>query len=225
METLKNIQERNTNFQILPVTDHSFSKYGQIHYGIQTDSLVKNTLNYVKMSEKVVIYEASIPELEKDKDLMQDISSNVYGEMPIQIGLCYGWNTKLNGLEYHKGSEFIVAVTDIILLLGNHRDIKFGENITYDTSLVEAFFVEAGSTVELYASALHFAPVHVNEESGFIAVIVLPKGTNEPIQNPVEKVRENRLLMLINKWLIMHPEAATEEYVGLIGANTEINPL
>src|SRR5674476_449456 len=165
METLKNIQKKNANLQILSVTDHSFSKYGQIHYGIQTDSLVNNTLDYVKMSEKTVTYEASIPELEKDKDLMQDISSNVHGGMLIQIGLCYGWNSKLNGLEYHKGSEFIVAVTDIILLLGDHRDIEFGESITYDTSLVEAFFVVAGSTVELYASALHFAPVHVNEEN------------------------------------------------------------
>lgn len=225
METLQLVREKNPHLNIKPVTDTSFSKYGQVHDSIKVDGLIKNALDYANMTDKVVIYEASVPELEKDQDLMTDISRKIHGEMPIQIGICNGWNTKLNGLEYHKGSEFLTAATDLVLLLGDLRDIEFGSKITYDTSKVEAYFVEAGTSVELYHSALHYAPVHVWEDKGFIAVITLPRGTNTSLKYPADGTGENKLLLAVNKWLIVHPEAANGEYVGLTGENIEVNPL
>lgn len=224
MDTLNKLREKNPHLNILPVRDPAFGRYGQIHHGLDTERLVKNVLDYVKMPDRVVAYEASIPELEDEKTVTE-LQNKVYGEMPIEIGLCYGWNTKLNGLEYHKGNELTVAVTDLVLLLGDYRDIRFGEQITYDTSLVEAFYVEAGTVFELYESCLHYAAVHVHDEKGFIAVIVLPRGTNEPLKHPVEKKAENRLLWAVNKWLMVHPEAANGEYVGLVGDNITVNTL
>ena len=60
----------------------------------------------------------------------------------------------LNALEYHRSSEANVAVTDIILLLGQQSDIT--EDFTYDTAQLEAFFIPAGTAVELYATTLHY---------------------------------------------------------------------
>ena len=67
-----------------------------------------------------------------------------------------GDNHKLNGLEYHRSSEINIAVTDMILLLGSQQDV--GTDFTYDTSKVEAFYVPAGTVVEMYATTLHYAP-------------------------------------------------------------------
>jgi hypothetical protein len=225
MKTLNILREKNPKLNIIPVTDPSFDRYGRILTGIQVEGLIKAVKDYVKMPDGNVVYEASIPQLEEDKALIEAIEQKVYGEMPIQIGLCYGWNTKLNGVEYHKGNETIVAVTDIILLLGDYRDVKFGDRITYDTSLIEAYYVEARTVVELYTSSLHYAPVHVSEETGFIAVIILPRGTNEELEFPVERTGENILLTAVNKWLIVHPDVASTGYVGLNGENTEVVPL
>jgi len=225
MKTLESLSEKNPQLNILPVADPSFDRFGRIQTGIEFSGLIKAVKDYVKMPDGTVVYEASIPQLEEDKALVKTIEQKVYGEMPIQIGLCYGYNTKLNGVEYHKGNETIVAVTDIILLLGDYRDVNFGDNITYDTSLIEAYYVESGTAVELYTSSLHYAPVHVSGETGFIAVIILPRGTNEALQSPVDKTGENVLLTAVNKWLIVHPDVASTGYVGLIGDNTEVHPL
>ena len=83
----------------------------------------------------------------------------------------------MNALEYHRSSEIDIAVTDLILLLGCQQDIK---EDTYDTALVEAFFVPAGTAVELYATTLHYAPCNA-KAGGFRCVVVLPKGTNEAL--------------------------------------------
>ena len=96
-----------------------------------------------------------------------------YGELPIQIGYCNGHNTKLNAVEYHRNSEINIAVTDLILIIGKQQDIE--ADYTYDTSLMEAFLVPAGTVIEVYGTTLHYAPCHV-EDGGFRCVVVLPKG-------------------------------------------------
>ena len=108
----------------------------------------------------------------------------------------------------------------MILLLGCQQDIEADD--TYDTSKVEAFFVPAGTAVELYATTLHYAPCSA-QEGGFRCVIVLPKGTNEDLPFEPAKEGENRLLTAVNKWLIAHEEACIEgAFCGLKGANTEV---
>ena len=91
---------------------------------------------------------------------------------------------------------------------------------TYDTAKAEAFFVPAGTVIEVYATTLHYAPCHT-QDGGFRCVVILPKGTNTDME-PVENVfSEDRLLFAKNKWLIGHEEGGLPEnaFIGLKGEN------
>ena len=203
--------------QIYSVTDERFSKYGKIIKNIDFTELV------AKMEEtpcpEDVVYEPSIAALEA-LPVYEQLKEITYGELPIQIGYCNGHNHYLNAVEYHRSSEIDVAATDLILLLGWQPDIT--EDFTYDTSKIEAFRVEKGTAVELYATTLHYAPCSVGEE-GFRCVIVLPKDTNLPLDKE-HKGWEDGLITAKNKWLIGHPEGGLPEgsHIGLIGENIRV---
>ena len=86
---------------------------------------------------------------------------------------------------------------------------------------MEVFFVPAGTAVELYATTLHYAPCG-KEGQEFRCGVVLPKGTNEELHEPVGKEAEDRLLFAENKWLIAHKESGLEQdgaWIGLKGKN------
>ena len=200
------------------VTDTSFRKYGKILTGIDF-SEIYNVLEEMDYPEDVE-YAASFGPLE-EPEFRQKLSNTLYGELSVEIGYCSGHNKMLNALEYHRSSEANVAVTDIILLLGHQSDIT--EDFIYDTAQLEAFFVPAGTAVELYATTLHYAPCHVNE-SGFQCVVVLPKGTNTELTFEKAAEGEDKLLTAKNKWLIGHEEAAIEgAFNGLKGENVGID--
>ena len=145
----------------------------------------------------------------------------MYGELPIQIGYCNGHNTKLNAVEYHRNSEINIAVTDLVLIIGKQQDI--GADYTYDTSLMEAFLVPAGTVIEVYGTTLHYAPCHV-EDGGFRCVVVLPKGTNTDMEPLEIKNKEDELLFARNKWLIGHEEGGLpgNAFIGLKGENLHV---
>ena len=108
----------------------------------------------------------------------------------------------------------------MILLLGFRGDID--ENNQYDTSKVEAFYVPAGTAVEMYASTLHFAPCGLKENGyAFKTAVVLPYGTNFDKKDDHGIVnREEELYFARNKWLIAHPDGGQEgAFEGLIGDN------
>ena len=150
----------------------------------------------------------------------ESFRNRAFGGLPIQIGYCNGDNRKLNAMEYHRSSEIDIAVTDLILLLGAQQDIE--ADFTYDTSLVEAFFVPAGTAVELYATTLHYAPCTA-VPGGFRCVVILPAGTNTELDFPAGKAGEDRLITARNKWLIAHEEAGIEgAFCGLRGENPEV---
>ena len=167
-----------------------------------------------------VIYVPSVPELEALPEALV-IQNNVYGELPIQIGYCNGHNTKLNAVEYHRNSEINIAVTDLVLIIGKQQDI--GADYTYDTSLMEAFLVPAGTVIEVYGTTLHYAPCHV-EDGGFRCVVVLPRGTNTDMEPLEIKNKEDELLFARNKWLIGHEEGGlpANAFIGLKGENLHV---
>ena len=202
---------------IQKVTDQAFRKYGQVLEGYDFTGIIKE-MKHTPVPEDV-IYVPSAEELEA-LDIIKDLQNKGYGGLPIQIGYCNGDNHKLNALEYHRSSEFDIAQTDLILLLGMQQDIEDGD--IYDTAKVEAFFVPAGTGVELYATTLHYAPCTA-QEGGFRCVVVLPKGTNEELPFETAKEGENRLLAAMNKWLIAHEDAQIEgAFCGLKGENINI---
>ncbi len=196
------------------VTEESFKKYGKVLNDFDFSELLKE-MNTTPVPEDV-IYVPSEERLEA-LDVAKELKNRMYGGLPIQIGYCNGHNKTLNALEYHRCSEVDVAVDDIILLLGCQQDIE--EDFTYDTSCVEAFYVPAGTAVELYATTLHYAPCSV-EGNGFRCVIVLPKDTNTEITFSTSGKGEDKLMTAKNKWLIAHEDAKIEgAFNGLKGVN------
>ena len=141
--------------------------------------------------------------------------------MPVQLGMCWGHNTKLNCLEYHRDSELNIGTGDFVLLLAKAEDIIDGE---LDTAKVKAFRVPAGVVVEVYETSLHYAPCQV-DDSGFRVAVVLPRGTNTDKPEITPQNEEDKWLWARNKWLLAHPdssEAADGAYVGLMGENIDI---
>lgn len=201
------------------VFDPEFKTYGRVITGYDVSDLM-GEMGKTPLPEDVV-YVASVPELEA-LPVAKELSEGVYGGMPVQFGYCNGHNRKLNALEYHRDSEVNLAVTDLVLLIGRQQDIA--EDYTYDTGLVEAFFVPAGTLIEVYATTLHYAPCHT-DDGGFRCVVVLPKGTNEDLEGPVTvRCEEEKLLFAKNKWLIGHEEAGLPEnaWIGLRGENIQV---
>ena len=202
---------------IFSVFDQAFKPYGKILEGYSTDELMKEMLR-VPLPESETAYEMSVPELENCA-VFGDLQNRSYGGMPIQIGMCCGRNSKLNCLEYHKGSELNLGTHDLILLLAKQEEIVDGK---LDTAKVKAFLVPAGVLVECYATTLHYAPCHVSEKDGFRMAVVLPKGTNGPRPEEVK----DEVLFGCNKWLLVHPdssEAKQGAYIGLMGENIDIS--
>lgn len=200
--------------EIKRITDPAFKKYGRVVTNIDFTDLYKK-LEEMPCPEDVE-YQPSVEALES-LPVFAEIQSKSYGELPIQIGYCNGHNWKLNALEYHRSSELNVACTDAVLLVGWQQDIT--EEGTYDTALVEAFLLPAGTTVEIYATTLHYAPCSAGD-AGFRVGIILPKDTNLPLDDAHEGGEDSRLTAK-NKWLIGHPEGGLPEGspLGLIGEN------
>ena len=196
------------------VTDASFKQYGRVHEGYSISD-IQNAMQNTPLPDDV-IYVPSVGEMEKLTEGVA-IKNQFFGGLPIQIGYCNGHNKKLNALEYHRCSEINIAVTDMIILIGQQQDIQ--DDYTYDTSLVEAYLVPAGTMVEMYATTLHYAPCHV-DEGGFRCTVILPKDTNTELEVPAGQEGEKKLLVAKNKWLIAHKDAEiANAFCGLKGEN------
>lgn len=219
---IENMQKANPGMKIMPVEDAAFKKYGQVVTGY----VFSDYISYMKANTPVPkegnVYVPSDAKMEA-LPVTAAASVNFYGEMPVQVGYCNGSTTSLDALEYHKGSEINVAVTDLVVLLGELKDI---ENNVYSSSKIEAFYLKAGTAVEFYGTTLHFAPCAV-DENGYQCVVVLPKDTNFPLENEVTpKNNEDKLLLMKNKWVIAHSDSGMAKdgaFVGITGENINLN--
>ena len=205
--------------KIYSVFDPEFREYGKVLTGYDTSELVE-AMKKVEMPSEGVAYEPWIDSLEACK-IFGELGENAFGGMPIELGMCWGYNRSLNCLEYHRNSEINIGATDFVLLLAKQEKIIDGK---LDTADVVAFEAPAGAVVEVYATSLHYAPCRVNEE-GFRVAVVLPRNTNTDLEKGAEKDPEDKMLWARNKWLIAHPdasEAGQGAYVGLVGENISI---
>jgi hypothetical protein len=219
---LAKLRPANPALAIHECSDDRFARYGSIVKGIDPDAYRDAAGN--QQPESGVSYVASISELEK-LSVTSVIGSRIFGELPVQAGCVRGFNRTLNSLEYHKSIEVNVAVSDMILLLA-HTDDIVDDHISY--SKVELFYVPVGTAVEIRPTTLHFAPVQV-DESGFCTIVILPRGTNLPLDGGMPSSSaegEGRLLFMKNKWLIASPGSPQAErggYVGLDGNRIVVN--
>lgn len=206
--------------KIYSVFDEEFANYGQVLEGYDTKGLIA-AMNAIPLPADGVDYKPAIPELEKEP-IYAELKDKAYGGMPLELGMCWGHNTKLNCLEYHRDSEINIGAEDFVLLLAKREEIKDGK---LDTSKVKAFKAPAGTVVEVYATALHYAPCHVDASKGFRVAVGLPLGTNTDYRIGQPNNDEDKLLWARNKWLIAHADASEAKdgaYVGLVGENIDI---
>lgn len=206
--------------EIKSIFDAEFSPYGQVHKGYKLDGLLA-AMKAIPLPESGTTYQPAIPELEA-LPIFELFGANAYGGMPVQLGMCWGRNTKLNCLEYHRDSEFNVGTHDFILLLAKQDEIVDG---MLDTAKVRTSRVPAGVLVEVYATTLHYAPCHTDETEGFRVAVALPRGTNEAKPAIKAITEEDQLLWARNKWLLAHEdsaEAGQGAAVRLSGDNNDI---
>ena len=205
---------------IYSVRDPEFKPYGKILEGYDTEELLA-AMEAIPLPEEGTAYRPGIDSLEACA-VFGELRDRAYGGMPIQLGMCWGRNTKLNCLEYHRDSEVNIGWKDFILLLARQEEIGDG---VLDTDKVRAFRVPAGLPVEVYATTLHYAPCHTCPHCGFRVAVVLPRGTNteKPVLEP--KCEEDTWMTARNKWLLAHPEsreAGRGAHIGLKGLNIDI---
>lgn len=208
--------------KILPVTDAAFKPYGRVVEGYDVSGIlealkkapVTDGVTYVPKEESIHAAPGA-----------EEMGEMLFGGMPFQLGFCSGRNTKLNCLEYHRDSEFNLGVQDFILILAKQEEI---ENGVLDTGKVKAFLAPAGTLIECYATTLHYAPCHTNQETGFQMLVALPLNTNTPFPAGQGKNKMDQMLWARNKWLICHPEASEAKegaVIGLQGENIDVKDM
>ncbi len=218
LEHLNSVNDVN----IISVFDEEFKTYGKVVEGYDFSEMISYMENHTDIPEQGNIYVASVEDMEK-LPVASEVQKRIYGDMPIQVGYCNGRNSTYNGFEYHKGSEINVAVTDFMLVLGHTWLIK---DNTYRVEDAQVVFVPKGTAIEMYQTTLHLSPCKISDE-GFRGVVILPRGTNTPLEEkPENPTGEDRLLLQRNKWVIAHPEREPlmkqGAFPGLIGENKEL---
>ena len=214
---LELLKQKNTDIEIFSVESEEFKKYGRVISDIDTTEI----LAVAKKIQKVGDGSSYVPSCEvfEKLDIAAEIKNKLFGTMPTQVGYCWGYNNLMNATEWHTSSEINIAITPLVLILGNIWDIKDGK---IDSSQFKAFYLPQGTVVEAYATTLHYCPCQVSDD-GFGCVVGLPLETNTEL-----KIKsDDKLLLCKNKWLISHNDNAelesTDMYVGLTGKNIKIN--
>ena len=202
--------------KIYSVFDEEFAPYGKVLAGYDCSELLE-AMNRIELPSEGTSYEPGIPSLEAC-GIFEQLQNRAFGGMPIQLGMCWGHNTKLNCLEYHRDSEINIGASDFILLLAKEDEIVNGE---LNTSVVKAFRAPAGAVVEVYATTLHYAPCHVDSSAGFRTAVVLPKGTNTAASEIKAANFEDSCLWARNKWLLAHPESREAKLGACVCLNGE----
>lgn len=232
---LQRLRQMNPEREILTCDDPEFTEFGRVVTGrIPCTALISRAVTSGQFLEHDGVstrYVAESPVFDPaaDSDMRREraeVSRQLFAEMPIQVGCCWGWNTRLNGMEYHGSSEVIAAVTDMVLMLGRQQDIGRDPSSPaygWDSGLARWFFVPEGAVIELYATTLHLAPCRTRTDLPFCALILLPAGTNTPLEQGPDGT-----LWMKNKWMLAHPEgpaAARGAAVLIQGDNLTVTPI
>jgi hypothetical protein len=223
--TKERLELANPGLAILSAGEEGIARYARPFAAPGLGGLVEFADRLLGVDPEGNRYVASEPELEAHP--ASAAFGPAFAQSQLQVGWCAGPNSRLNGLEYHKSPEILVAVTDLALLVGRIEDI--GPELSYDSSRLECLFLRAGEAVALLPRTLHFSPCKVSD-AGFKSLIVLPRGTNTPLSAEELAARpaegEGRLLFMRNKWQLAHPERRVlverGAHPGIVGENVEV---
>ena len=212
---LDTLQSKNPRISIHSVNDPAFRRFGRV-VNFDASALIA-VAEQTEMPKEGCKYLPDMPELET-QEIFPVVQNELRGQGSCQIGMCWGSNSRLNCLEYHRSSEHNIAVTDFVLFLAAQQDMD-GFDLPADA--VSAFLVPKGTVIEVYATTLHFCPCQI-DQNGFKCIVVLPRGTNLPLTGDRPVSGDGRLLWAKDKWLIAHPEAphvGRGAYPGIHGEN------
>lgn len=213
---IEKMKEMNPTLRIFSVRSDVFREYGRVIDGCDVTQITAAAQEIAAPADGSV-YLPSVEGFEA-LPIAQRVRDEIFGTLPIQMGFCFGYNRFLNAAEWHSSSELNIAITPLTLILGKRSDIKDGK---LDSADMKAFFLPAGTVVEVFATTLHFCPCQVSDE-GFRCVVGLPRETNLPLEDEVR----DPLLFRKNKWIIAHEKNKTliERGVvsGIYGENYEI---
>ena len=195
---LSYLKENNPTLKIYDITDPAFAPYGNVIRTLDTKEIVEVAKKLTLPTEGSA-YTPSEECFEALK-IAAEIRDGFFGTLPTQVGYCCGHSNFLNAAEWHASNEVNVAITPLVLILGLRSDLQSNR---LDSSVMKAFYVPAGTALEVYASTLHFCPCEV-EKTGFGCVVALPKDTNTPLDAPTA----DPLLFRKNKWIVCHDDNA-----------------
>jgi hypothetical protein len=197
LETLRN---KNPNTAIYELTDSAFGQFGRLLTDEDYDfsAIIRSVEAYGQIPDEGDIYIKDLEELATPEE-RQALSNALFGEMPIQIGYGAGRAKGFTFGEYHQGNEILIWLDPAINILGDFRDIVNGE---LDAKKLKAFFVPAGSAIELYSGTFHGLPYTLGEF--YRLCCVLPYSTNFPREHDIPKTGEAKLLVNKNSWQV-HP--------------------
>lgn len=216
MNKLEELRKKNPGLRFYSVNDPEFARYGCVLK--QDYSSIADAARKLEFPAEGSKYMPSVESFEA-LPIRAMIKEELFGELEVQLGNCWGYNSYLNALEWHKNSEINVAATDLVLLLAKLDDVVDGK---LDAKKVVAFYVAEGEAIEVYADTLHFCPCQV-ADSGFNCVVVLPAGTNTNLDNKPE----DKLLFRKNKWIFCHEDNEALKAKGVVpaifGENYRVN--
>ena len=220
MDTLEILRRKNPGLSFYSVFDDAFRQFGRV-VPFVAGVLIAACEKAAVMPRCGTRYEAAMPALEAPRTL-EAVRHTLRGEGACQVGCCFGYNSRLNCLEYHRASEHNIAVTDIVLLLAPQQAMQ---GFDLPDGQIRAFFVPKGTTIEVYATSMHYCPCQTSD-AGFSCIVILPRGTNLPLTQPRPETGDGRLLYAVDKWLIAHPDNKEDiekgAYSGLTGENYEV---
>jgi len=226
MSIYEELKKANPHISIIRCEDSQFGRYGRLIHDADVSDMIEQCRKEAEVPEEGVVYIPSVHSLEIHSYC--DRLRKLFGGLEIQCGICIGRNSMLNGLEYHKSSEINIAVTDMVLLLADIKDLDLNSGI--DSGMVKAFYIESGSVVELFATSLHYCPCSVQQD--FCSIVVLPSGTNTSLtadNSERSKIGDSDILFARNKWLVAHKEntALIERGAksGIYNTNWKITPV
>ena len=213
---LEKLKKLNSEIPFYNVFDEEFASYGRIITDIDATEIIE-VAKKIQNPEAGSSYLPSVEAFE-ELEIAKIINSDCFGSLPSQVGYCWGHNNFFGATEWHTSSEINIAVTPLVLILGHLWDIKDEKT---DTSKFKAFYLPAGTVVEVFATSLHFCPCEVSDR-GFGCVVCLPKGTNTDL----DIKPDSKLLFRKNKWIMCHVDNEALIKRGVVpaisGTNFEI---
>lgn len=221
------VKAKNNHLEFINDNHEKLLHYGKYLTIAGIEKLIERADRQIVINTEQNTYLASDPVLDTVEN--RKLFFYYFGGIEIQIGWVAGPNSTMNGMEYHKSNEIIVAVTEQVLLLGLQTDMD--PMFQFESNKAKALYLKRGECFELLPGTLHLSPCKT-EERGFKSLIILPKGTNLPLdtfehqQRNEAVVTEERLLFMKNKWLIAHPERKPliekGAYPGIVGENVKV---